>query len=1131
MQAAGTAGGLDYKGDGKMKIGWKKRKVWGTNTRLGKLEIGTSILALLIALAILPVIPVCAANDIVLYVSPDGSDTDGNGGLDFPYATITRARDAVRTLRQSGRAGNVVVELRGGTYYVDSGIVFDQRDSAGDGFTTTYRAYRDETPVFVSRREAVSGWEEQGDGIWSAKLRTNGQFYRLYENETIGNPARYPDEGYLKAVSSPAADGIAKNAFCCKREDFKMPTRYSTLEAVLWPGGDSGEWNWFENIIPVVKIDANEEEHTFTEYEDFSDASRFPTGGPNTVKTAELSGNGCYFVKDGQDTCLKLQGSGENVANASQLSRQNLHLEGDITYTTTVKRVGNTQGGRCGFYIGRNQMLLVGGNLSCNIQDPVTGESKTFPLGACQENTWYQVKFKLYFDEVQKKYLTYDVWLDGFKKNTTPLLIREPFERLDSFLIASFYNLYLGEPAGANQFWIKDYRLEAERESHYPTVTLKNNASYTIGTGSRYYLQGARDFLDHPGEFFYDSANGRVDYIPHGPITENTEIIIPASDHIFRFEGAGEKQPVKGITLQGVEIHGTDRGYSGVRIKNANNIRVLDCRIYNVGDRGIHMTGRTTDCEFAGNEIFNAGESGMEIDLALQTNEAKNGYSRIVNNHIYNVGQIYGQGSCIHLNNSAGNYIANNLLHGSRRYGIGMVSSRPGTLIGQTINGILVTQENVREFTHTQDNIIEYNDIYDCISDSQDCGPINSWGIDGGNVIRYNAVHDSIIPFSFGTGIYLDDASDHETVTGNLVYNIRSAPGARLYASMFAKGIGNKIENNIFADNQVSGQTLGVVTTNAMGGEGCYDLFFNRNIGYRAGKKLYHFANWQEDRFTQADYNLFYDGSDDVTLYSNTGAREEPFADWRSATGFDTQSLITDPLFMEPDKNDYRLQLDSPAYRLGFQDIWLENIGLLPSFRYADPSEPVERLFIKPAGTQTNTGGIRLSAGETVQTTLLARSRTGYCLDGITAHYTGYDTDVIKVDADGTITAKAPGRTEIIVTMNGADVSTRLQVEVGGTENDVLFYNRDGIQLSNVYGESYVKAKFTVTGQDDVAGLPMILAQYSARNEMKRMVTGRLTKQNNTLELDDLNWEAGDCIKAFVFEGFDSLRPVIFKKI
>ena len=86
--------------------------------------------------------------------------------------------------------------------------------------------------------------------------------------------------------------------------------------------------------------------------------------------------------------------------------------------------------------------------------------------------------------------------------------------------------------------------------------------------------------------------------------------------------------------MQGVEIHGTDRGYSGVRIKNANNIRVLEGRIYKVGDRGIHMTGRTTDCECAGNEIFNAGESGMEIDLALQTNEAKNGYSRIVNNHI-----------------------------------------------------------------------------------------------------------------------------------------------------------------------------------------------------------------------------------------------------------------------------------------------------------------------------------------------------------------------------------------------------------------------------------------------------------------------------------------------------------------
>ena len=60
----------------------------------------------------------------------------------------------------------------------------------------------------------------------------------------------------------------------------------------------------------------------------------------------------------------------------------------------------------------------------------------------------------------------------------------------------------------------------------------------------------------------------------------------------------------------------------------------------------------------------------------------------------------------------------------------------------------------------------------------------------------------------------------------------------------------------------------------------------------------------------------------------------EPLDEWRSlqAAGFDGNSLVADPLFVAPEKDDWRLKPDSPAFKLGFQRIPMDKIG-----PYADP--------------------------------------------------------------------------------------------------------------------------------------------------------------------------------------------------
>ena len=60
----------------------------------------------------------------------------------------------------------------------------------------------------------------------------------------------------------------------------------------------------------------------------------------------------------------------------------------------------------------------------------------------------------------------------------------------------------------------------------------------------------------------------------------------------------------------------------------------------------------------------------------------------------------------------------------------------------------------------------------------------------------------------------------------------------------------------------------------------------------------------------------------------------EPLDEWQSlqAMGFDRHSLVADPFFVAPEKDDWRLRPDSPAFKLGFQPIPVEKIG-----PYQDP--------------------------------------------------------------------------------------------------------------------------------------------------------------------------------------------------
>ncbi len=142
----------------------------------------------------------CAARAAEFYVAPGGDDAHP-GTLEQPFATLARARDAVRPLVAEGLREDVTVYVRGGTYRVTEPVVFGPGDGGTDRFRVTYAAYGDEKPV-ISGGRVIRGWKAQDDGTWAAQVPEAKQgrwtFRELFVNGRRATRARHPNSGYLR---------------------------------------------------------------------------------------------------------------------------------------------------------------------------------------------------------------------------------------------------------------------------------------------------------------------------------------------------------------------------------------------------------------------------------------------------------------------------------------------------------------------------------------------------------------------------------------------------------------------------------------------------------------------------------------------------------------------------------------------------------------------------------------------------------------------------------------------------------------------------------------------------------------------------------------------------------------------
>ena len=467
-------------------------------------------------------------------------------------------------------------------------------------------------------------------------------------------------------------------------------------------------------------------------------------------------------------------------------------------------------------------------------------------------------------------------------------------------------------PGGGCRNYVQIVSLDkVDEATHTVTVGGKERRG-RLQMGDRYFVENVREALDSPGEWYLDREKGVLDYWPKRPLSSQSEVVAPVLGRVIQLRGdPASGKSVSWLRFAGLTIKNTDyspedgcagsgMGNDGaVYMRAATNCTVQRCRLLNTGKTAVCITDGGSHT-VTGNDISQSGEGGVVL-----INSAGN---TVVDNHIHDCGQVYKHvaGVALVRRKAEGNRIAHNLIHDIPRYGITLkaVGSR---------------------------NVIEYNELYNLSTETYDTGGIevtqHHRTFRSHGIIRYNIVHDVVgyssvkgVAIFLGHGIYLDSFAGGYSVNNNIVYRTRSG------GIMFQGGKDNKVENNIFVDG-FSGQV--VVANHDSNSTG---LEFVRNIVYFTNPTALFIQTGKLSRqVLHADYNVYcHVGQDEPSVVRQ--CRIRPLAEWRKH-GFDVHSVVADPLFVDPKKDNYALRPESPAFKLGFKAIDTSRIGRLSKKR------------------------------------------------------------------------------------------------------------------------------------------------------------------------------------------------------
>ncbi len=643
-------------------------------------------------------------------------------------------------------------------------------------------------------------------------------------------------------------------------------------------------------------------------------------------------------------------------------------------------------------------------------------------------------------------------------------------------------------------------------EINFRDNVLSMNASprYVMGKGSRYFIQGAKELLDAEGEFWYDEQNKTIYYKPYNDDIKAQTITYATTMNPIKITGK-ENRPVENISFRGLKIGKSNMlsewGEGGAQYANtvtyANNCSFEDCEFLYTGGTAL-VFKNCNDCTVKGNYMHNLGSGAVAVANNSFNGEIKYKNIVITDNYIDNIGIVKRDSSAITLSNADKNTVTYNTIKNITRMGISFGTGvTPEMLVGKTINGVKINEiKDGFEFVNTRENYIAYNDISQCMTDTQDGGPIYTWAAGKGNRVENNHIHDSNIYFSVGYGIYGDDATTYAEYRKNIIDNLQKEGAGTLNAVMITKGVGHQIVNNFFLNNPSA--ALGAFSTETKLHDEHNDLVYIKNITMNSSDQLHGQWKWYDDRFRICNYNFYYNDSGKYLIYNNDKAKD--LEEWKKINtdyGYmDTVSISGEnPNFVDYENGDYRLRYDSKAYSLGIEDIAEKNIGVTDKYKFADCEEEIKKLYLETeqAGESAN---VRLNSGEKAKINVSARTVSGYFanLDNAEITFSSDNKNVADVDSRGIVIAKDTGIAAVRVkaVKNGKMIESVLYILVNDRFESVkAFLTKNIADASRNEDAEIISAAYSEMGYS----IPVGTYTYKSLNEKVATVdsNGKIT--------------------------------------
>lgn len=442
-------------------------------------------------------------------------------------------------------------------------------------------------------------------------------------------------------------------------------------------------------------------------------------------------------------------------------------------------------------------------------------------------------------------------------------------------------------------YWFHDWAEQRQRIESIEKTTKRLTLAtphhhYGYRAGQWFYGFNLLCEIDRPGEWYLDRAAGSIYFWPPSPI-ENGRTAVSVLDNLVNMNNA------KHVTLQRLTLE-VVRG-NAVTMTGADNDRLIGCTLRNIGSWAVRITGMKSGV--VGCDITATGDGGISLNGGDRVKLIPAGlYAE--NNYIHNWSRWNRMNRHGIALNGVGNRAAHNLLHDS-----------PHSAIHFSGN----------------DHVIEYNEIHSVCTESNDAGAIyagRNWTMRG-TVIRYNHLHHIRGFQDKGCiGIYLDDMYSGTAIHSNLFHDVTRA-------AYIGGGRDNSIENNIFVDCKPAVH----VDSRGLGWAYYWPADWVKEIkekgtlsGVRYNKPPYstrypQLANLLEQEpaapvGSLIARNVYWGGRwDEVDKKSLPHVK------------FQSNLLDTDPLFIDETKGNYQLREASPAFKLGFQRIPIEKIGLV----------------------------------------------------------------------------------------------------------------------------------------------------------------------------------------------------------